>query len=157
MKKIPLLRGSKIVAETAVDDEDYEVLSAFIWRLSSNGYATRSDSSSGCEKRLLMHRVVLGTPEGQVDHADRDRLNNQKSNLRVVSNSLNQHNAGAKSTSKTGIRGVTFDEERNRWRARVMIEGKHIHLGRFSSCAEAAGVIRKWKESILGGERFSTS
>lgn len=154
MKKIPLFRRDAIVAYAEVDDEDFGTLSQFTWRLHSKGYATRSESRDGKEYRLMMHREVLDAGALQVDHIDKDKLNNTKKNLRVATNSQNQHNADAKTGSITGVRGVTWEAERNKYRARVMLDGKIIHLGRFDTLDEAELVVIEWKNKTTGQTGF---
>lgn len=46
----------------------------------------------------------------QIDHFDGDKLNNSISNLRKVSNSMNQKNKMKKSSNTSGFTGVCFNE-----------------------------------------------
>ena len=87
MKTIKLSNSDNFVK---VDDEDYPVLSRLNWYVSDCGYAV-TDSPV---KHLKMHKLIIG-PIGKkavIDHIDRDKLNNQKSNLRVVSQKENCRN-----------------------------------------------------------------
>jgi hypothetical protein len=74
-----------------VDDEDYPVLSRLNWYISDMGYAI-TDSPV---KHLKMHKLLIGplTAHKVIDHIDRNKLNNQKDNLRVVSQSVNVTNS----------------------------------------------------------------
>ena len=82
MKLIPLTQGKF----TQVDDEDYDYLMQWKWyalKSHQTYYAMRYGKENGKEKRVIMHRVIMKTPEELVvDHKDHDGLNNQKSNLR---------------------------------------------------------------------------
>src|ERR1017187_7157500 len=100
MKLILLTKGY----ETIVDYEDYEWLSQWSWRAkidrkSQTVYAIRgeyqrdSGRDNKIERSVLMHRLIMGDPKGlQIDHRDWNGLNNQRSNLRVATQSQNQHN-----------------------------------------------------------------
>jgi len=143
------MRGDKVIGHALVDDEDYERLSKYTWRLHSKGYATRSSSTNGKETRLMMHREILETGEFQVDHVDRNKLNNQKDNLRIATNSINQFNKGKQKNNTSGTPGVFWDRSKNIWRARIQLDGKRIELGRFKTVDEAASAVGDWREKNL--------
>lgn len=143
------MRGDKIIGHALVDDEDYERLSKYTWRLHSKGYATRSSSTNGKETRLMMHREILETGEFQVDHIDRNKLNNQKDNLRIATNSINQFNKGKQKNNTSGTPGVFWDRSKKIWRARIQIDGKRIELGRFKTVDEAAAAVGDWRSKNL--------
>lgn len=96
-------------------------------------------------KVIYLHRFILGAPGGLViDHIDGNGLNNCRANLRVVTIAQNSQNRkGASRRNKTsGIRGVSWDQSRQKWRATVAIsengKPKQLYLGRFSTIEEAA-------------------
>ena len=64
-----------------------------------------------------------------IDHIDRDKLNNNIENLRVVTNQQNQWNTNSK--------GFAFHKATGKYEARIMVDGKRKHLGYFTT-AEAA-------------------
>lgn len=90
-----------------------------------------------------MHRLILSPEAGfQVDHIDRDKLNNQRRNLRIITaqqNSLNRPGRGG--TSK--FKGVCFIRAKNKWRATICKSGKIILLGYFDNEIEAAVVYNE--------------
>src|ERR1035437_2353458 len=90
MKTIPLTQGQVAL----VDDSDFEELTKYRWyaRRNKNGafYAARSCPVPRGRK-LYMHRaLLLGVPE--VDHVNRNTLDNQRHNLRPATHSQNLHN-----------------------------------------------------------------
>lgn len=94
-------------------------------------------------KTICLHRFITEAPEGmEVDHINHDTLDNTNSNLRVVTVSENQQNRiGATKTSKSGIRGVSWNRHANKWSARVKINGKHTIVGYFNSVEEAESAV----------------
>lgn len=76
-------------------------------------------------------------------------MNNRRSNLRRATNSINQHNAAAKRTSQTGVRGVAWDAEKGKYRARCYLNGKSHSLGYFEDLESAAEVVAEWKAKVL--------
>lgn len=80
----------------------------------------------------------MDIPKGcAVDHINRDVGDNRASNLRVVSKKVNAHNAGLRSTNKTGVRGVSWDPTRRKYRAALVVDGRQ-YSKRFDSLDAAA-------------------
>ncbi len=91
---------------TTFDADVLERLSSHIWcAVDTNGsqYALSNVPNSAS---LRMHRIVSENRWPVVDHVDQNGLNNQRSNLRDGTNSVNQLNFRIQKGSKTGIKGV---------------------------------------------------
>lgn len=99
---------------------------------------------------FFAHRVMwvfmCGAEPPLLDHINGVRDDNRIANLRVADAAQNAHNKRVNRTSKSGIKGINYDQSRNKWRARIRIEGRNITLGRFES-AEAAG--NAYRETAL--------
>ena len=123
-----------------VDAADFERLSSYTWRLSkltrrSTQYVVRDVRVGKTTVKFLLHRDVLGVAKGiQVDHINRDGLDNRRSNLRAATGHQNQGNRAVRFDSATQYKGVTWDADRARWKA--VIRGRRI--GRFASKEDAA-------------------
>lgn len=89
-----------------------------------------------------LHHLIVGKPAPgyQVDHIDRDGLNNRRKNLRHVTISLNRYNTDLRVGSTSGYKGVTPTKSRKKWRASIVVDGKRVHLGYFYDPAEASKV-----------------
>lgn len=88
-EKIPVWTNGEIFTYAIVDKEDFLRLSnGPRWHLHMRGYATRT---IGRKKiRQYLHREVLGySGKKSVDHIDRNPLNCQKKNLRIINQGLN--------------------------------------------------------------------
>jgi hypothetical protein len=140
-------RAKETTALVRVDPEDYEWLSQYTWSLATNGYARRKrrvgeDVAAGYP---TMHRQIMGYPEGlDVDHINGDRLDNRRSNLRVVTRQENLTNRNHKRAD--GLpRGVTFDKCRGLWKAQVKLNQRNHFLGRFVTIEEAADAAAKFR------------
>ena len=79
-------------------------------------------------------------PEGlDLDHICHNHACVRPSHLRAVDRKRNMENlAGAYSTSKSGIRGVSWDKRRGLFRATLTHNYKHITVGRYETAEEAA-------------------
>lgn len=93
-------------------------------------------------ERYLAHRLIwLLTygewPENEIDHLDRDSLNNKIENLRVATRLENQHNQGVRKNNTSGYPGVHFHKQSNKYMAYINGNGRRIHLGLYPSAEEA--------------------
>jgi hypothetical protein len=136
MKMLKLSSGR----ETILDDEDYEKLSKYKWH-ECKGYATRTywvkENGKRKLKRDFIAREIMGNPKGMhVDHINGNTLDNRKENLRIVTLQQNSWNQSKKKKGASKYKGVT--KNGNRWRARIRVDDKLIHLGYFGTQEEAA-------------------
>ena len=135
MKKIELSQGMFAF----VDDDDYDYLNQYNWCF-NKGYATRNVKVSGKQKTQNMHRLVTNCPDGLfVDHINHDKLDNQKSNLRVCSRSENNQNQQKRTIAKSSrFKGVYFAKHANKWMAYIRFNYKLKNLGYFTNEIDAA-------------------
>ena len=147
MKEIKLTRGKV----TIVDDEDFKYLSQWKWHF-NDCYAVRSGRKP-MEGRctLSMHRVINQTPEGyETDHINRDKLDNRKQNLRTATGQQNMYNRESYRNSSSIYKGVYWDKTHNKWRVRIKINYKFIHIGRFDCEREAALAYNRKAKEVHG-------
>lgn len=136
MKFIQTSRGMDI----AVDDEDYPLLNRWTWsirKIRRCFYAYTSITGTP----VSMHRLILG-PIGcrkVIDHIDGNGLNNQKTNIRICSQSKNVQNAHNLKTAKySRFRGVSWRRRSEKWVAASKHKGKCYNLGEFRDELSAA-------------------
>ena len=134
-KEIPLTKGYAAL----VDDEDYErLISMGSWHAAVRGHLVYAAQG---RRALLMHRVIFGLVKGdkkEVDHDDRNGLNNQKDNLKVTNSSGNKKNLPKPRTNTSGVVGVRWFKPGNKWRAEIQVNGKSRHIGYFDRIEDAA-------------------
>ena len=129
---------------TILDEKDYYRLRKYKWIVQGKDrkfYAMRAVKINEREIKLIsMHREILHAPEGMlVDHQNRNSLDNRQHNLRLATPSQNSYNRKKTSgTSSSKYRGVTFNKGRNRWYARIKVNGKTMWLGSFDNEEKAA-------------------
>ena len=144
MKEIQLTQGKV----TFVDDEDFERAMAgpkwFVHRShSGRWYAVRNIRlPNGKQTRQYMHRFIMGLERGdlgEVDHKDRAAtLDNCRSNLRIVTHGQNHQNQGLQKNNTSHFKGVRWHTARQKWNARIGVNGKVIYLGYFPTVELAA-------------------
>ena len=122
-----------------VDKKSYDKLSNYRWyAISGHGgtkYAVAYMTIGGYQKVFYMHRLCAGCKKGlDVDHIDRDGLNNRTCNLRTCTRSENLHNGKIKCTNTSGHKGVF--KKRGRWMCQLS-QGGSIYSKSFPTKEEA--------------------
>lgn len=70
-----------------VDDDDFELISAIRWYVH---WPQNSKTAYAKTSKLMMHRVIMNAPNGyDVDHINRNGLDNRKANLQIVTHGEN--------------------------------------------------------------------
>lgn len=135
MAEIQLTRGKVAI----VDDADYPMLSKYKWVAEryGNGNWRASRHIGPGAKREFMHRMLLGAlPCVEIDHINRNGLDNRRFNLRLATRGQNACNV--KTQSSTGLRGVHKMKHYDRYDAAIQVKGRYIYLGSFRDKYEAA-------------------
>jgi len=86
------------------------------------------------KNRISAHRLAWfwaygELPEKQIDHINRDRLDNRIENLRLATNEENQQNANR--------RGYYLNQQWGRYVAQIAVNGRSIYLGGYDTEDEA--------------------
>lgn len=135
MKHINLSKGRVAI----VDDEDFDELSKSKWYFSGK-YAVRETRVDGKRVNTYMHRVIFNDESAyEVDHANRDPLDNRKENLRACDRSQNAFNSSMRSDNTTGCKGVFRFNGKSikKWRSQIQSYGRLVHIGLFHTKEEA--------------------
>lgn len=141
-----------------VDDADYERVSQYRWHTGTNlagtlyAYRTgRKDDGPLAGKQIPMHREILAPPAGMdVDHIDRDGLNNQRGNLRAATRTQNNGNSRPKRPGRP-YKGITQDKKHGGWKAQITKgKGRNIYLGYFNDPADAARAYDRAAREYFG-------
>lgn len=132
----------------------------FFWRVCRSG-VRRAGIEAGCKslktgyvfigidgRLYLAHRLawfyVHGAwPDRGIDHINRDRADNRLANIRPADQQQNAANSPARSTSRSGVKGVSWCKSTQMWRATITVNGKQKTIGRYESISDAAAAYQQ--------------
>jgi len=123
--------------------------------VASHGYYTVALCKDGNKKTKNVHVLVAESflnhnPNGHklvINHIDLDKLNNNVSNLEIVTTRKNTNQKHIKSTSK--YVGVCWFKRDKKWRAAIVINGKSKYLGLFTDEKEASNAYQTALRNII--------
>lgn len=132
------------VARALIDLEYVDVVNDYKWRLNYQGYVVN-------DKVGKLHRFLMNPGEDLViDHINRNRLDNRICNLRACTLQENNMNKSIPCNNTSGIQGVSWDKNRNKWLVHITVNRKQIHLGYFNTIEEAAEARRQAEIEYFG-------
>lgn len=119
-----------------IDLDDLERVNKHCWSVDSKGYVNAGGKCLGGTTRL--HRFILDCPKGYVvDHINRDKLDNRKSNLRIVTNQQNQFNRKLGKNNVSGCIGVHYNKKCKKWCCQLTHNGKCVYSALFDNINDA--------------------
>ena len=116
---------------------------------SGSGYLNISLYKDSKPKTITVHKLVaIGflnhITSGCniiVDHIDNNKSNNRLDNLQIITQRLN-----VSKDKKTKFTGVY--KSKNKWRSRIKVNGKNIHLGLFNTEEEASKKYQSYLKTL---------
>ncbi len=119
--------ASNTGSEFYFDLEDYERIKGYYWNehILSSGYHTLDSWSQDSKNVIRMPWIIVGK---WYDHINHNPLDNRKANLRKVSQRENIFNRGIQKTNNSGIIGVYWVKDRQKWRAALRKDGKIVFV-----------------------------
>jgi len=120
----------------------------------NHGYSiTQINGKLYSAHRLAWLYVHGKFPSTDLDHKNCVKTDNRICNLRECSKSENATNVGIRRTNKSGFKGVSWDKDRKKWRAKICIDGKKKYLGHFIT-PELASAAYEAKARELHGDFY---
>ena len=141
-REIKLTQGKVML----VSDDDYEEMSKHKWQAHQNHgnwYAVRGVWNGRGMTTVYSHHLILPMKGGlMVDHINGDGLDNRKENLRLVNCRVNTLNSSARRANKVRGTHLNNSNKSRPWQSRIMVSGKAISLGYYSTETEAHEVYK---------------
>jgi hypothetical protein len=155
MKKLSLERLREVLSY----DADTGL---FTWRVKhahAHAIAGAKDYHGYCVIRIdgtlyKAHRLAWLYTYGEwpakgLDHKNQVKDDNRISNLREVTQSENMHNVKPRSNSKSGVSGVVWRSDRNKWNARIKVGYKTFNLGLYANMVDAIEARKAAENRLL--------
>lgn len=133
------------------DLEDYDKIKDLCWCENDQGYLI--SNSLNRKTAIRLHRYILNLHNQSkpiIDHINNCRNDNRKKNLRIATRQTNQINRKANINSTLGIKGVAEAQTKGKYIARIMVNGKNIHLGTFNTLEKAKEARNKAEKKYFG-------
>lgn len=125
-----------------IDKEDKEFLSKYKWCI-ANGYPQTMIN----RKPKKMHQLLIEKNNGKVcDHINRNRLDNRKGNLRLVSPTINNLNKKTKN--------ISYHKQLGYWRIYCTRNGKYLYHNYTKSLKEAQKLKEELERKHLKNIRY---
>lgn len=105
-------------------------------------------------KTYAVHRIIWVLHGNQltesIDHINGNVTDNRIENLRGATQSQNSMNRRLRRDSRSGIKGVSWNKQRNKWRAGVTLNGKCYCAGYFECKDDAAKAVTSLRLQLHG-------
>ena len=118
------------------------------WKIVHNTSNSYGYNTISCGNKMYMrHRIIayaylgldIGDTSKEVDHINGNRIDNTVDNIRIVSHHENNHN-------RTTAKGYSWNKKANKWRSRIRLNNKIIHLGCYHSEEDARNAYLEAKK-----------
>ena len=118
------------------DMDDYEKIKDYCWYecVQMDGYHAVEAWESNKKSQVRIHQIIVGK---YCDHINRDPFNNRKYNLRTATPIENARNKSLSINNTSGIIGVSWDKNHEKWEAYIGINYKRKRLGRYTNQKDA--------------------
>lgn len=133
-----------------LDQQDQDLLQHNWTALQSKHITYAKASVNG--KQVVLHRLVaerMGLSlDGVIDHINGDAFDCRRSNLQACTHQQNIMKQRHQVTAQSPYKGVM--RFRNKWRARITLDGKTMHLGLFANAVDAAIAYNEKAKELFG-------
>lgn len=136
--------------EILIDKWNLDLIRDYNWSFNCGYLHARINGEIQLLHVIIAKRMGLNCSD-QIDHIDRNKLNNQQENLRSATHSQNMMNRPKQKNNTSGFKGVSRDNRRQKWRANIQVKNKYMHLGYFDDPIDAAYAYDKAALKHFGG------
>lgn len=92
--------------------------------VTKRGYRIIKIFAEGFSAHRIVWKIITGDNPGEIDHINRNKLDNRRANLRDVSRSVNMLNRGVLANNTSGHKHIVWFPRLKKWTVQLSIEGK---------------------------------
>lgn len=138
------------------DLEDYDKIKDYCWCINSDGYILAPQINSN--KNILLHRLIMNPSDNElIDHIQHCKFDNRKSKLRIVNKNQNAMNSKISLNNTSGVKGVYWIKNYNKWLASIKINQNNICLGYYDNFDDAVKARKEAEEKYFGEYSYDNS
>jgi len=142
-------KHGRCIGQAIIDREDYFKVTNIKWTITNTGYATGHNPETN--QTVLLHNHLITRKKGLVvDHINRNKMDNRKENLRLVTYSENMMNRFLDKRNTSGATGVYWYKNRKRWVAEMRYEKQRFYCGSSEDFTEAVKMRQEKEIELLG-------
>lgn len=119
-----------------IDHESVPKIIGFKWSY-SKGYCRNHVNGVSLHRFIALEEEELEDTSVFIDHINKNTFDNRLCNLRKADNTDNVRNSSLRKNNSSGITGVNFRKDRNKWRSFIMVDKKQIALGLYDDINDA--------------------
>lgn len=136
------------------DKEDFDKIKDYTWSFSNDYLRDTKDRS------IAMHQLILPTEDGFIPehiHGSQTRNDNRKENLRPATPGQNMMNTKIRNNNTSGVKGVYWRKDTNKWSAGIWVNKKHISLRCFNELEDAKKARKEAEDKYFGEFGYENS
>ena len=136
------------------DKEDFCKIKNYTWSFSNDYLRDTKDRS------IAMHQIILPTEDGLMPehiHGSTTKNDNRKSNLRPATQTQNLMNTKLRTDNTSGVKGVHWRKDTNKWHATIWVNKQCVSLGCFNGFNEAVAARKEAEEKYFGEFSYEKS
>jgi hypothetical protein len=114
--------------------EDYDLIKDYCW-YKQYGYVRAHPKNTSDNAKVISMHELIGCKNH--DHVNRNRADNRRENLRPATAQENSRNKSIQSNNTSGVAGVSWKKDKQKWKAYLSVDGKQKHFGYFYDKDEA--------------------
>lgn len=143
-----------IKGKALIDLDDVDKCKRLKWGMYANGYFYGNINKT---LRVRLHRFILGlnawNKDNEVDHINRNRADNRKSNLRVVNHSINNINKDKINPASSTVykyKHIIYSRKYKSYTGRFYYNSKSYSVGYYNTELAAHIAVEKLRKEVMG-------
>lgn len=121
----------------------------------SDAYLYTKILFDGRKLKIYLHTIAWiisygEWPAGKIHHRNDDWHDNRLANLKINDDYAHSRRKRIGKNNSSGAKGVFWDNSRSLWRAEIMVDYKHVYLGRFTDKQDALAAYIAASEKYHG-------